>query len=312
MACRLTFTNVNASRFTRKGMAITVTQLTAFLAIVRGGSVTAAADELVVSQPSVSSAVAALSREVGCELFQRAGRGIRPTAAGRAFAPYAEDVLGLLAQGRTAAREAAEVTARTLEIAAVTTAAESFVPGLMRAFSGEHPEVDLTLVVGNRQDVLDRVLSHRADVAITGKPPGDERLVAEPFMDNEIVCITAPNDPAVSAHPIGASELSDRAWLLREPGSGTRMLNEQFLSEHGIAPRTLTLGSNGAIKQAARAALGVSLLSRAAVETELEAGWLGEIPLADGPARRPWFVLRSAVGPVRPLAERFTEFVRGQ
>lgn len=291
-------------------MAITVTQLTAFLATIRGGSVTAAADELVVTQPSVSSAVAALSRELGCELFERAGRGIRLTDAGMAFAPYAEDVLGLLEKGRTAAREAAGVTARRLEIAAVTTAAESFVPGMMRAFSAAHPDVDLTLVVGNRQDVLDLVLSHRADVAITGKPPRDDRLTAEAFMENEIVCITAPNDPVASDAQIGANELSDRPWLLREPGSGTRMLNEQFLADHGIEPRTLTLGSNGAIKQAAHAGLGVSLLSRAAVATELAAGWLGEIPLADRPETRPWFVLRSAVGPARQIVDAFTEFVR--
>jgi DNA-binding transcriptional LysR family regulator len=291
-------------------MAITLTQLTAFLAVVRGGSVTAAADELVVTQPSVSSAIAGLGRELGCELFERAGRGIRLTEAGRAFAPYAEDVLGLLEKGRTAAREAAAVAARSLQIAAVTTAAESFVPDLMRAFSEQHPEIDLTLVVGNRQDVLGRVLSHATDVAITGKPPGDERLLAEPFMENKIVCITAPDDPAASDGPIEAIELSHRAWLLREPGSGTRALNEQFLADHGLDPRTLTLGSNGAIKRAARAGLGVSLLSKTAVETELASGWLGEIPLADGPEARPWFVLRSAIGPVRPAVERFITFVR--
>jgi DNA-binding transcriptional LysR family regulator len=291
-------------------MAITVTQLTAFLAVIRGGSVTAAADELVVTQPSVSSAIAALSRELGCEVFERAGRGIRLTEAGAAFAPYAEDVLGLLGKGTAAARQAASVEARRLEIAAVTTAAESFVPGVMREFSGQHPEIDLALVVGNRQEVLERVLSHGADVAISGKPPGDDRLVAEPIMENEIVCITAPEDPAASGGPIEASELSGRAWLLREPGSGTRALNEQFLADHGVHPRTLTLGSNGAIKQAARAGLGVSLLSRAAVEGELESGWLGEISLADGPETRPWFVLRSTVGPVRPTVELFTAFVR--
>jgi LysR family transcriptional regulator, low CO2-responsive transcriptional regulator len=290
-------------------MAITVTQLTAFLAVVRGGSVTAAADELVVTQPSVSSALAGLGREIGCELFERAGRGIRLTEAGTAFAPYAEDVLGLLEQGRDAAREAAAVAARRLQIAAVTTAAESFVPGLMRTFSEQDPEVDLTLVVGNRQDVLEQVLSHRADVAITGTPPGDHRLLAEPFIENEIACITAPDDPVAGGQAVDAATLANRAWLLREPGSGTRALGEQFLAERGLVPRTLTLGSNGAIKQAARAGLGVSLLSRAAVEAELQSGWLGEIRLVNGPEARPWFVLRSAVGPVRPTVERFTRFV---
>src|ERR1700759_841339 len=131
-------------------MAITVTQLTAFLAVLRGGSVTAAADELVVTQPSVSSALAALGRELGCDLFERSGRGIRVTEAGAAFAPYATDVLGLLKTGRQAAPEPAAVSARRLHLAAVTTAAESFVPPLMRAFSDEHPEIALTLAVGNR------------------------------------------------------------------------------------------------------------------------------------------------------------------
>jgi LysR family transcriptional regulator, low CO2-responsive transcriptional regulator len=290
-------------------MAITLTQLTAFLAVIRGGSVTSAADELVVTQPSVSSAISALSRELGCELFERAGRGVRLTDAGSAFAPYAEEVLGLLGRGRTAAREAAAIEARRLEIAAVTTAAESFVPILMRAFSGEHSEIDLSLVVGNRQDVLARVLSHTADVAITGKPPSDDRLVAEPFMENEIVCISAPDDPAAGAGHIGASELMGRAWLLREIGSGTRALNEQFLAGVGLEPQTLTLGSNGAIKQAARAGLGVSLLSKAAVEAELESGSIAEIHLDDVPQARRWFVLRSAVGPVRPTVELFTTFV---
>jgi len=291
-------------------MAITLTQLTAFLAVVRGGSVTAAADALVVTQPSVSAAVAALGRELGCDLFERDGRSIRPTAAGAAFAPYAADVIGLLEQGRTAAREATDAAARSLRIAAVTTAAESFVPALMRAFAIEHPEVELTLDVGNRNDVLERVLGHAADVAVSGTPPTDARLVAEPLMDNAIVCVTAADDPLAGARPLAAAALEERVWLLREPGSGTRMLNERYLADHGISPRTLALGSNGAIKQAARSGLGVSLLSRVTVEAELASGALGELRLADLPADRPWFVLRSAVGPVRDVVEAFIAFVQ--
>lgn len=291
-------------------MSITVTQLTAFLAVIRGGSVTAAADELVVTQPSVSAALSALGRELGCDLFERVGRGIQPTAAGTAFAPYAADVIGLLDQGRKATREAAAVSARRLDIAAVTTAAESFVPPLLRAFADQHPDVELRLDVGNREAVLARVLDHRVDVAISGRPPTNDRLVAEPLAANEIVCITAPDDPAAGGRAVAPARLAERAWLLRESGSGTRALNEQFLADRGLDPATLTLGSNGAIKQAVRAGLGVSLISRAAVETELDAGLLAEIRLKDGPTARPWFLLRSAVGPVRPPAEAFMAFVR--
>jgi DNA-binding transcriptional LysR family regulator len=291
-------------------MSITLTQLNALLAVIRGGSVTAAADELVVTQPSVSSALAALARELDCELFVRSGRGIRLTDSGAAFAPYAADVIGLLDQGRQAAHEAAALVACKLQIIAATTAAESFVPPLMRAFSEQHPDIKLTLAVGNQQEVLERVISHSVDVAIAGRPRPDDRLVAEPLTDNEIACITAPDDPGIGDGPIESAELAGRAWLLRELGSGTRRLNEQFLADRGLDPATLTLGSNGAIKQAARAGLGISLLSRVAVEPELASGWLGELALKDGPPSRPWFLLRSAVGPVRPPVELFTSFVR--
>jgi DNA-binding transcriptional LysR family regulator len=290
-------------------MSITLTQLNAFLAVVRGGSVTAAADELVVTQPSVSSAIAALGRELGCELFERSGRGIRLTEAGSAFAPYAVDVLGLLARGREVTREIAQQSTRRLRIAAVTTAAESFVPPLMQAFSRHRDGIALTLDVGNRQDVLEWVLSHQVDVAITGQPPPDPRLLADPLSENRIVCITSPEDPAVRAGIVASDALVGRRWLLREPGSGTRELNERFLTDREIAPETLTLGSNGAIKQAARAGLGISLLSRESVEGELESGRLGEIALSDGPATRRWFLLRASAGTQRTGLGAFVDFV---
>ena len=212
-----------------------MTQLNAFLAVIRGGSVTAAADELVVTQPSVSSAIAALGRELGCELFERAGRGIRLTESGTAFAAYAADVIGLLEQGREAAREAAAVAGRRLRIVAVTTAAESFVPPLMRAFQGPAADVELALDVGNREYVFSRVLDHAADVAISGTPPVDARLrgCAAGCQSDRVHhrprrsarCTTATGDTGA---------LGERPWLLREPGSGTRTLGQQFLEAHGL------------------------------------------------------------------------------
>ncbi|HTU95628.1 MAG TPA: LysR substrate-binding domain-containing protein, partial [Solirubrobacteraceae bacterium] len=136
-------------------------------------------------------------------------------------------------------------------------------------------------------------------------------LSAEPLSENRIACITAPEDPATHGRH-SAAELAGRAWLLREPGSGTRTLNEQFLADRGLAPRVLELGSNGAIKQAARAGLGVSLLSRAAVEAELAAGQLGEIALRDAPRSRPWYVLRSSVGPARPVVAELLDHLRAR
>ena len=289
-------------------MSITLTQLRSFLAVMRGGSVTAAADELVVTQPSVSAAVAALSRELGTPVTEREGRGIRPTAAGTAFAPFAADVIGLLEEGRLAAREAAHLADRRLRLAAVTTAAESFVPPLMRAFGLGNAEIGLTLAVGNREQVLDLVLDHRADVAIGGRPPRDPRIESTAILLNEFVLITSPDDPHVTGATTDASELERRVWLLREPGSGTRVVNEEFLAAAGMEPQTLTLGSNGAIKQAARAGIGVSFISRAAVALELEAGMLAALPVRHRPAARRWYAMCSTVGPKRAAVERFMAF----
>jgi DNA-binding transcriptional LysR family regulator len=289
-------------------VSITLTQLRSFLAVMRGGSVTAAADELVVTQPSVSAAVAALSRELGTPVTEREGRGIRPTAAGTAFAPFAADVIGLLEEGRRAAREAAHLADRRLRLAAVTTAAESFVPPLMRAFSQSNEEIGMTLAVGNREQVLDMVLDHRADVAIGGRPPRDPRVQATPILPNDFVLITHPDDPNAGGGTVDGGELERRVWLMREPGSGTRVVNEEFLSAAALEPQTLTLGSNGAIKQAARAGLGIAFISRAAVALELDNELLAALPVRHRPASRRWYAMCSTVGPRRAAVERFMTF----
>src|SRR5581483_8450884 len=213
-------------------MPVTLNQLSSFLAVAREGSVSAAAEKLYVTQPSISAAVAALSREVGVDLTERVGRGVGLTAAGEAFRPYAADVLGLVDQGRRAAQEAADSSKRSLSIVAVATAAEYVVPSLLRAFSALHPEIKLALEVANRATLFDRVLEHEVDVAIAGRPPEDERIEGRAFLPNEIVLIAAPADPLATGRAVRPDDLADRVWLQREPGSGTRELVTEFLAEH--------------------------------------------------------------------------------
>jgi LysR family transcriptional regulator, low CO2-responsive transcriptional regulator len=163
--------------------------------------------------------------------------------------------------------------------------------------------------VGNRERVFERVRSHRTDVAIGGRPPS-EGVVGEPVLDNPTVILTAPNDPLAGEGSVPIEELGGRPWLLREEGSGTRMMTEEFLAAHDLRPTILTLGSNGAIKQAARAGLGVSLQSRLATELELDLDLLATIEVGVPLPRRQWYLLRPAHGPVRPTVEAFLEFVR--
>ncbi len=170
-----------------------------------------------------------------------------------------------------------------LRISAVTSAGDHVVPPLIRAFRDRHPELDIDLHIGNRSEVFAGLLEHRADVAITGRVPEDERLVGEAFGVNEIVLVTAPDDPLAKRRWVAVEELGGRPWLLREPGSGSRKMAEEWLRTRGLVPSILTLGSNTAVREAARAGLGIGLVSRTSAALELKSGLLG----VDPPARRP-------------------------
>lgn len=291
-------------------MAVTVTQLSAFLAVVRHGSVTAAAEELVVTQPSVSAAVAALERELGVKLTERIGRNVRPTPAGEAYARYAADIVGLMEEGAEVAGQVDRGAGRRLRITAVTTVGEHLLPPLIRAFGADHPELEVSLHVGNREAVFARLASHRADVAVSGRPPDEPGYEGRPFAENEFVIITAPDDPRAARPWVPVEDLARTPWLMREQGSGTRRLCENWFAAQQLSPPQLTLGSNGAIKNAARQGLGIALQSRAAVELELGFGLLATIAPRGGLPKRHWYVVRSTVGPRSDAVEAFRRYVR--
>ena len=270
-------------------MAVTHTQLRAFVAVARAGSVHAAAEHLFVSQPSVSAALAALARELDVPLVERHGRGVRLTEAGEAYLPYATQVLGLVDEGREAAHEAVRREGARVRIVAVNTAGEYLLPPLIQAFRRCAPRVEVLLEIGNRRTLLDRLVSHEADIGIGGRAPGRE-ITGETFLENELIVVgrTVPD------------ELGQAVWLLREEGSGTRASTERFLAERGLEPaELLTLGSNGAVKQALAIGLGVTLVSVHAVSRELRAGSLV----------RPWYVLHLRGRLLRPAVESFRDFL---
>lgn len=286
-------------------MAITLTQIRAFLAVRSTGSVHAAAGQLLVSQPSVSAAVAALADELDTALFERHGRGVRLTPSGEAFAPYAAEVLGLLEQGRNAAQEAANPERSKIRLVAVNTVGEYLVPPLIQAYRQLHPEVSILLEVGNRATVFERLESRRADIGIGGRPPG-RRLIGYPFVGNDLLVVGR------QAH----ADLARTPWLLREEGSGTRLATERLLADLGMSdagdstPELLTLGSNGAVKQGLAIGLGVTLISRFAVARELREGSLTEISVPHTPLNRPWHVLFPQTSLSRPAARAFGDFLR--
>ncbi len=172
---------------------MTFGQLQTFLAVARTGSVRAAAARLVVTEPAVSAAVSALQRELGCPLIARQGRGIVLTAAGETLARYAAELVGLRDQ---AVRELQG--SRMLRLAAVTTAGEHVVPPLLKAFRSLHPDVEVSLEVGNRSTVFERLLRRDVDLAIGGQPPPPASGIAGfPFLAYRLVVVGAASTARV-------------------------------------------------------------------------------------------------------------------
>ncbi|MDQ1369629.1 MAG: LysR family transcriptional regulator, low CO2-responsive transcriptional regulator [Acidimicrobiaceae bacterium] len=277
---------------------MTLTQLRTFLAVAETVSVRAAAERLVVSQPSVSAAVASLERELGVALVARQGRGLRITPAGAAFAARVRQSLGLLDLAVRSAQSLEAPGQGTVHVVTVTTAAERLLPPLLAVFRQQHPDAGVDVQVGNRTMVWEALRDHSADLVIAGRPP-----VAAPVR----VLATAPNQlvligPPISGGDVPVATLADQTWLMREAGSGTRDAADHLLADLGIAPPTMILGSNGAIEQAVAAGLGIALISLDAVADRIANGTMAIWPCPGTPLDRPWHLVAHASGALSPTA----------
>lgn len=298
---------------------MTIGQLETFLAVSRTGSVHAAAALRVVSDASVSAAVAALERELGAPLLERRGRGIRLTPAGEELARYAAQALGLLEQGRSAVQAASRPGHGRLRLAAVTTAGEYLIPPLLSAFRRRHPGIEVLLEVGNRGAVLARLRSRQADLGIGGRPPVGGDPAGEPVLPNDLVLIAAAGHPLTRKRRVDAAALAGEVWLLREEGSGTRATTVELMSALGVEPpQLLTLGSNGSVRQGAIVGLGITLLSEQAVARELASGLVARIAAPGLPLERPWYALypgatvEAGFAALSPPARAFAAFLRSR
>jgi LysR family transcriptional regulator, low CO2-responsive transcriptional regulator len=289
---------------------LTLGQLRTFLAVASTGSVRAAAEQLVVTQPAVSSALAAVRQQVGVALVVRDGRGLRLTPAGEALAERARAALALLDEAVAAARGEADPERGRLRLAAVTTAGEHLAPPLLATFLDAHPGAAVSLEVGNRRRMADLLSHHEVDLAIGGRPPPGAQTVA--VKPNRLLVVSSPTRAPGrrrTARTVTTEHLEAATWLLREPGSGTRATAEAFLEAVGISPRILTLGSNGAVVESVRIGLGVTLISADAVAGDLAAGRLEEWRHPGLPVERPWHLLARAGEPLAPTPERFLAHV---
>jgi LysR family transcriptional regulator, low CO2-responsive transcriptional regulator len=287
----------------------TIKQLRLFCAAVRGGSFAAAAEACNVTPPAVTMQMRQFETDVGLPLFERKGRGVTLTAAGRevlAAAERVETVLGDCAAGLAALKS---LTGGRVTVGVVSTA-KYFAPQMLAAFAHIHPGVDLELVVGNREDTVAAFKSGRLDVAIMGRPPEAVDVDSTPIGDHPQVVIAPPAHPLAKRRSIPPQDIASETVLMRESGSGTRLLAERFLARHRIEARIgMEISSNETIKQAVMAGLGIAFISAHTIAAEIGDGRLVALDIVGLPEVRQWFVVRLAAKRMMPAARALHDFL---
>ncbi len=289
---------------------MTLGQLRTFLAVAATGSVRAAAEQLVVTQPAVSSALAALQRELGVALVEREGRGLRVTLAGEEFAGFARRSLALLEEAKAAAAGRAEADQARLRMAAVTTAGERIVPLALRSFRAQYPTAEIVIEVGNRERVWDLLVHGEVDLAVGGRPPTERGLVSMATRPHRLIVAAAHQHGAAAGSSgrrgwrmVTRNDLARATWLVRETGSGTRATTDEVFADLGLSPAVLTLGSNSAIRESVQIGLGITLISADAVAAELEGGMVQEWRYGPLPLEREWHLV-ARDGDILPAGAR--------
>src|SRR5579872_2471569 len=242
-----------------------------FQAVATHLSFSRAARELSLSQPAVSFHINALKKAYGVELFERVGKRLYLTDAGRTLADYVHRLALLEEEAHIALEELKGLESGLLVVGASATIGIYLLPEVVGEFRNRHPGIKVSLRVGNKRHTLERLLRNELDFGLVAGPVEEPALAAEPYLEDELVVIVSPAHRFAREPVVYPGELRRDTFLVREEGSGTQELMEQRLTQLGITPAdTMQLGSTEAIKQAVAANLGISTASRYSVEAELE------------------------------------------
>jgi len=288
----------------------TLRQLEVFESIARLGSFTRAAEELFLAQPTVSIQIKKLTDEVGLPLFEQIGKKIYLTDAGRELYQTSLDVFERFAHFETTISDMKGLKAGKLKLAVVTTA-KYFAPRLLGMFCRQHPGIDVSLEVTNRERLLERLINNQDDLYILGQPPKEIDMVAQAFLDNPLVVLAAIDHPLANKKKITLKRIAEEPFLSREFGSGTRIAIERFFSAHGLQLKTrIELGSNEAIKQAVIGGLGISILSRHTLALDAPMGQLAVLDVQDFPINRQWYYAYLSGKKISVVAEAFLSYLK--
>ena len=262
---------------------MTLEQLRVFVAVAERQHVTRAAASLNMTQSAASAAIAALEARHGAKLFHRIGRGIELTETGALFLVEARAVLMRADAAELVLAELGDLKRGTLNVQAIQTIANYWLPRHLVAFHQAHPGINLRLSIGNTAQVVTAVHEGEADVGFVGDIIDDPMLKIERVARDQLVIVVGPEHPWVTVGRIDANRLVETEWVLRESGSGTRAMFEAALKDLGIRPDklriTLELPSNEAVRAAVEAGLGATAISASVAAPGLEVGLLRHIQL---------------------------------
>ncbi len=258
-------------------------QLRIFIAVAERGHVTRAANDLGMSQSAASAAIKALEASSGVLLFNRVGRSVEVSPAGRRFLPEAKAVLERIAAARHVLDNAAQSIAGSLAIAASQTIASHWLPRRLAAFQEEHPAVRLDVRTGNTRQVENWVLDGTADLGLVEGRTGSDLLRRTRVGLDRLMLVVAKSHPDVPLLPNGQPDITRLRWIVREAGSGTREVLHDLARHQGVAFDLLSiflvLPSNEGIAQAVRAGAGATVISELVVGPALTEGALRRVPL---------------------------------
>ncbi|MBW8758364.1 MAG: LysR family transcriptional regulator [Burkholderiales bacterium] len=280
-------------------MRITLRQLAVFIAVADAGSTTAAAGRVALSQSATSAALNELEAVLEARLFDRVGTRLVLNDTGRGLLPQARAVLdgaagierdfGIAVDARDAAAPS------LLRVGASTTIGNYLLPTLIADWRRARPDAQVDVAIANTAAVAAAVARMEVDIGLIEGPCHEPELLARPWREEELVICAAPSHPLLAGDParkLDVAALRQAAWLLREPGSGTREAVEQALQPHLHQLREgLRFGGTEAIKQAAVEGLGLTCLSLFAVRDLIALGRLVRVRTTlPRLARRFWLV----------------------
>lgn len=284
----------------------------ALAALAANGSVTAAANKLNLTQPAVTLQLRNLQQLAGLPLLQRTNDGMLLTGAGQEVLALYERIEAAISACATSLDMMAGRTGGRVSIGAVSTA-KYFVPFAIAAFSKLHPRLDISLSIGNREEIRQALHGYDLDFAIMGRPPPDVEVETRLIGDHPHIIVAPRGHWLAQDFGLAAVDLTHETFLIREQGSGTRMLMEQLFADTELRPAIgMEMSSNETIKQAVIAGLGIAFISAHTVATELEDGRLVALDVAGLPVLRQWFVVRRQDKVLLPPAQAMLDFLSNE